>query len=274
MKIEVLFQHPQALPVMPQVVQQLVSSLASESLHNDHLVRLISSDSVISAELLRCANSAYFERANTIATVDQALQQLGFVNVRSLVIRIGLMTRFVSVPAVLLKPFWQHSLYTAVAARYWAPGAGVNADLAYILGLLHAVGQLVMRISLSEPLQEIDRQMSPQHRGRPALEQQVFGFSYRQVGAELARRWQFPEVFGQVIEGSSAAPDPVVASLSALVDVAAWQAWRSIEQLDEAVLTATWPEQAARRIGLLPEQAGENFPPWQSLWGKLELSFE
>jgi len=274
MKIEALFQHPQALPAMPQVVQQLVSSLACENLHNDHLERLISSDSVLSAELLRCANSAYFERANAIATVDQALQHLGFVNVRSLVIRIGLMTRFVSVPAVLLKPFWQHSLYTAVAARYWATGAGVNADLAYILGLLHAVGQLVMRISLPEPLQEIDRQMSPQHRGRPTLEQQVLGFSYRQVGAELARRWQFPELFGRVIEGSSTSSDPLVASFAALVDVAAWQAWRSIESLDDVELTATWPDQAARQISLPAEQAGDNFPPWQSLCGKLELSFE
>ncbi len=270
MTIESLFQHPQVLPPLPLVVQQLLASLSSDDQHNDQLVQWIASDSALSAELLRHANSAYFERANPIATIDQALQHLGWVNVRSLVIRSGLMARFTTVPVALLKPFWQHSLYTAVAARYWAADVGLCPDLAYMLGLLHAVGQLVMRVNLPQQMQAIDQQLSPRHWQRRALEQQVLGYCYRQVGAELARRWQFPPLFVAVLSDADSAQFPPAASMRALIEVAAWQAWSSMESPQVAELTASWPDRAARLIGLQAEQVGEKFPSWQTLCGKLE----
>jgi HD-like signal output (HDOD) protein len=270
LKLEALFQQPQMLPAMPRVVQQLVASLASEAAHSDDLVPLIGSDPVLSAELLRLANSAYFQRSSPVGSVHQALQQLGFVNVRALVIRIGLMTRFVNVPGHLLKPFWQHSVHTAMAARHWAARLDVNPELAYLLGLLHAIGQLLMRIRLPDAMLELDLKMSANDPRRQLLEQQVLGFSTAQVGAELLQRWQFPALFSQVIAGASVSVEPAAQPLAALITLAAWQAWVTDAAPDDAQIEASWPELLAQQVGVLHTQAGRNFPPWDELCSTID----
>jgi len=265
MKFESLFQQPRALPAMPRVVQALISSFDDDIVHAETLTDLISSDAVISAKLLRLANSAYFRLPQGVSSVRLAVQYLGYVNVRSLVIRIGLQGLFVNLPAPWLRLFWQHSLQTACAARHWAVPVGVDAELAHTLGLLHGVGQLLMQTAMPDELQAIDAQASLMDPQRLRLEREAFGYGYTDVGAELTRRWHFPELFAQVIADISGLPGRRVDPLAALVGMAAWQSWASAQALDATALQACWPASLAAQVPVLPEQAGANFPPWQVL---------
>lgn len=265
MKFESLFLQPKALPAMPRVVQALISSFDDDIVHADTLTDLISSDAVISAKLLRLANSAYFRLPQGVSSVRLAVQYLGYVNVRSLVIRIGLQGLFVNLPAPWLRVFWQHSLQTACAARHWAVPVGVDAELAHTLGLLHGVGQLLMQTAMPEALQAIEAQASLMDPQRLRLEREAFGYGYTDVGAELTRRWHFPELFAQVIADISGQPGRRVDPLAALVGMAAWQSWASAQALDATALQACWPASLAAQVSVLPEQAGSNFPPWQVL---------
>ncbi|MEI8158930.1 MAG: HDOD domain-containing protein, partial [Burkholderiales bacterium] len=98
MNLETLFQQPKALPTIPKVMQELITSLNDENVAVARLVVLISADQVLSANVLRMANSAYFEVPYTVATVSDAVAKLGFTNLRSLVISIGLKGSFKSIP--------------------------------------------------------------------------------------------------------------------------------------------------------------------------------
>ena len=175
MKFDPLFKNANHLPVLPKVLQNLLVSFNDDTLRADLLARQIEQDPVINARLLRLANSACYQMPQTISTAHQAVQQLGMVNVRSLVISIGLAGCLSGLPPALIQPYWRHSLHTATAARYWASGVQIDAELSYTLGLLHGIGQLVLRTVYPDAMLRLDQQTGPFAPGRRAAEREEFG---------------------------------------------------------------------------------------------------
>ncbi len=273
MNIDQLFDNTRALPVIPRVLQELLNSFNSSNgkeLHTSALVKLISSDTALCARLLALVNSARYRPSQAVGSVHQAVQLLGLVNVRSLVISMGLMSCFANFPANLRTPFWQHSLRTAALARHWAGLAQVDGELAYILSLLHGVGQLVMRQSLAQQMQALDAQMAPFAPPRLAAEHAALGFNYADVGAQLVRRWQFPVLFPQVIGAADARVDnPQARTLADLIALASWQAWVSQEPLSAEQIDILWPTELAQRVGVSAQLGGSHFAAWAELCGDL-----
>ncbi len=254
MKLEALFAHDQTLPPVPRVVQAVLAHTAQDATHDKELAALIAADPVICARLLQVANSARYQRPQQISSVQQAMQLLGQVNVRTLVLSLGLISGFRQLPPELLQPLWRHSLYTAALSRPAAPLVGVDAELAYTLGLLQCIGQLLMHAAQAPVMQALDEQVSPLAPERLALERQTLGYGYTDVSAELARRWQFPERLAQALQASGGAPaaglPDAVARLAALTRVSAWQAWAATLAPLTPELLASWPTDAAEHLGL------------------------
>ena len=89
MQLDALFKQPQALPAVPKIVHELIDSFNSDDISIDDIAKKIAADPVLSARLLRLANSAYYHVSRTVGTVDDAVMMLGFVTVRTLVISSG-----------------------------------------------------------------------------------------------------------------------------------------------------------------------------------------
>ncbi len=271
MKLDSLFHSPQVLPVISPVVQDLLGTLGREGGHTQALVQLIESDAVITAHLLQLANSAYFHMPQAISSVSLAVQHLGRVNVRSLVISIGLMSSFSHLNVQVAQQFWRHSRHMAVAARYWAalPAVQLDEELAHTLALLYPIGRLLMHQRLPGDMAALDRQAHPLSPQRAALEQGKFGFACADVAAELARRWQFPPLFAKVFADRALVhPD---FRLAALVRMAAWQVCHGEQtRADADPMASSWPTDLAAMVPLLPGQCGDNFPPWTELCGDAE----
>lgn len=90
MQLDELFQQPQALPAVPKIVHELIDSFNNEDISIEEIARKLAADPVLSARLLRLANSAYYHVSRTIGTVPESIAMLGFVTVRTLVISSGL----------------------------------------------------------------------------------------------------------------------------------------------------------------------------------------
>src|SRR5690606_3321977 len=146
----------------------------------------IAADPVLSARLLRLANSAYYHVSRTVGSVDDAVMMLGFVTVRTLVISSGLTGSFKSMPGVDLSKFWRYSLQTGVVSRWIARTQGHNAELAFTVGLMHGIGQLVMHAGMPEQMLQLDRQVDLLDAGRFEAEQAALGYHFGVVSAELA----------------------------------------------------------------------------------------
>ena len=64
MKLDALFQQTQSLPTIPKVVQELIDTFNNEDVSIEEITRKLTADQVLSAKLLRLANSAYYHVAH------------------------------------------------------------------------------------------------------------------------------------------------------------------------------------------------------------------
>lgn len=271
MTLDDLLHNPKALPTAPKVLADLIQSFEDPDVPAATIARSLSADPVLSAKLLRLANSAYYNVSRTVATVDDAIRMLGFVTVRTLVISSGLVNGFKSPPPNLDLPrFWGYSLNTACAARWIANKTGEDADLAFTIGLMHAIGLVIMHTGMPAEAQRLDGVAGPYQPGRIGHEMETFGFSFYDVSAGLAQRWKFPAVFSSTIRDVAAPFDAPPSRLGAVVHLAVWRA-----QLNEAReapddVAGEVPSAVAALLGFEAGQLLEDMPPLRELSAGLE----
>ena len=272
MTLDELLHNPKALPTAPKVLADLIHSFEDPEVSVSQITRTLSAEPVLAAKLLRLANSAYYKVSRSVATVDDAVRMLGFVTVRTLVISSGLVNGFTSAPPGLdLQRFWRYSLNTAVAARWIANKTGEDADLAFTIGLMHAIGLVVIHSGMPVEAQKLDDLVGPYAPSRMQHEMSTLGFSFYDVGAGLAQRWKFPTVFMNTIRAVAA---PLQAAqpdrLAAIIHLAAWRAQLSEAREAPDDIAGEAPTAVAATLGLEPGRLLEEMPPLAELSAGLE----
>jgi len=220
--IERIFSATAQLPVIPVVVQKMIDTLKSEDADLQPLVAQIRVDPVISARVLRLANSGFYGSRRSIGSIDDAVRMIGTRALRTLVISAGISGAFPKVPGIELKDFWRHALMTASANALLARHAGENTDHAYSAGLLHRIGQLMIHIAFPRVAEELAREGRELGLSeRIALELSKLNVSHCEVGAELAARWNFPDDISRALHHYSQPHQPDTTRLARLTNVAA-----------------------------------------------------
>ncbi len=271
MDINSLLDQPHKLPTIPKVTQQLILSFRDEEIAFDEVATQLSADPVLSAKLLRLANSAYFHLSRTIGTVDHALRMLGFVMVRNLVLGNSMAAAFRTTPGIDLNQFWQYNLNATCASRWLAQVSDVKADLVFTVALMHGVGQLQMHVGAPQLMGSLDKKMHILDARRAALEQQELGFHHGDVAAELARIWNFPE---SIVAALRDVPDPLLARefspMAACVHLGSWRARSEVFRLNENDIVASCPVNVCERLKLGLTQTTANIPAFKELTDGLE----
>lgn len=266
MNLDALFQQQTALPSIPKVVQEVIESFNNEAVSIEEIGKKLAADQVLSAKILRLANSSYYHVSRTIGTVEDAVLMLGFMTVRTLVVSTGMAGSFKKLPGVDLKLFWRYSLDTAVVAKWLAKRLKHNSDFAFTVGLMHAIGQLVMHAGMPEQALQVDKVAGPLDARRLDVERKSFGYDFADVGAELARRWRFPDEFAQVIKNF---PLPLEAKpfdpFAAIVHLAAWRARAEENKYTPDEMESTFPADVAEKLGLKLDVFTQEMPPLPEL---------
>lgn len=198
--IEAFFNAITQLPTLPKVVQEVIQTLNQDNVSLRDLASKVEHDAVIAAKVLQMANSPYYGVTRSVKTVDDAIAILGLSKLQSLVIASGVVGSVPAIAGFNLKNFWCHSLVTAGVSRGLARLAKEEAEIAYVSGLLHHIGWLLMSMVYPEQAAEVassDQALNVEQ--KQALEQQTFGFTHSQVSEALARRWDFPTEISRVL---------------------------------------------------------------------------
>ena len=189
------------LPSLPAVVAELIRTFGDADVATSELAAQISKDQALAAKTLRLANSSFYGLQSRVRTIDQAITVLGFDSVRSLVTAAGVVGQFRGTDggAVDFTAFWRHAVGTAVCAKSLARLAGCKQEFAFVSGLLHDIGRLVLVTSFPEQYAAVlDCQRST---GSEVLhaERSVLGIDHALVGQALARHWKFPALIQRAI---------------------------------------------------------------------------
>lgn len=205
MQLDALLANTDRLPSLPKVVRELVIAFDKPQPDVNQIAALIGSDPVLTVKILQVANSAFFRRSRTISSLKEAVVFMGLHTVRLLVMSAGMVGAVRFLDRESRTQFWRYSLHTAVGARYFARASQVDADTAFTAGLIHAIGQPLMRELLEGALDDLDETAAFYDGQRAALERLSLGYGYPDVGAALAECWNFP---AQVSMAIRAASDP------------------------------------------------------------------
>lgn len=188
------------LPPFPQAAQKALRLIRNPDTSVKELAKVISVDQTLSGLLLRWANSAWFSLQSRITTVNRAVAIVGMKSVRELILSSA-------TAAYLNRPLpgyelrrgdlWRRSLGVAIGAQYLAGNRSEDIqEEAYFAGLLCDIGKL----AYEKLIRDVDS-LSPEWTSLPFLEieRTLFGFDHAQLGAEMARRWNLPDVLVHVI---------------------------------------------------------------------------
>lgn len=181
----------QQLPALPRIYQQLMHALAEDRTEVRDVAALLQQDMAICAKLLQIVNSAFFRVARRITNIEDAVRYLGFTTVRSLALTIEVFQSSAQTADFSLDALQQHSLRVASLARDLIADPR-DADDAFMTGMLHDIGKLVLALRMPEPWRQALALARQRQVPLWRMEQEVIGISHGDVGAYLLNLWGLP----------------------------------------------------------------------------------
>lgn len=192
------------LPVVSAVVSEVLQLTASPEVAPAAVAQVIERDPVVCARLLRVANSPYFGSARGIGSVRHAVAFLGLEMVRALVVSAAVMEALrpaKPLAGIPLDAFWEHSSAVAVLARRVATSeVPALRDEAFVAGLLHDIGSLILACSSPERYRLVLDTGAKTQWPIVAIEPDVFGMNHAHVGGAAARHWGLPHSLVNAIQ--------------------------------------------------------------------------
>jgi len=254
-----------SLPSLPVVYREVMASLQKPNASLADVGKVIGKDVAMTATLLKLVSSAFFGLSKPVNTVERAVAFLGLDTLITLVLAQGIFKESppINVPGFSIEKLWQHSLATASAARIIAGQQGCDKaelDDAFLAGMLHDVGKLVLAQSMPEQFGEVlatARDNSAIH-----AEREVLQTTHADIGAYLLGLWGLTDAVVESVAFHERAGDAVTGGigLPAIVH-AADRLVHFPEQTDADCKELGLDTRCLTEFGMR-----ERWPVWQSAW--------
>lgn len=193
-----------SFPPLPHTVES-VSSLLSEmgvEPNTLQLAKIVDSDPMVAASVLRRINSAYYGVRRRIASVQKAVMLLGFLEVANLVLTAGMDQLEETLCPEEHSDAFERIMRTCIGTAQYARELAAHLHLpsegqAFTAGLLHAAGRLIMLHNdpkAYEALWEAEGDLPSRE-----AEHEAFGIDHARLGAVAADEWKLPGVLIKAI---------------------------------------------------------------------------
>ena len=176
----------------------MLELLRKPDLKIKELANAVSLDPVISARLLRMANSVFYQQMKQIGTVDRAIITVGENVLKNLALEFSLRSTSKTY-GVMERKLWENSIGCAVACRMLAERlTDIDKEEAYLAGLQHHIGKVVMINRDKDLYREVLRIVESGKGQLRDVERGLFAYSHEVVGAALLDHWNYPKTIVEV----------------------------------------------------------------------------
>jgi len=192
------------LPTINSVASKIVNICTDPHTPISQLGKLISLDQSLYAQILKIANSSYFNFPRKILSVDKAIVLLGYNLLRDLTVSIAIYSFYKGLESNQIFNFqhlWKHAVTTgfigqALAEKYDPE----NKELLYIAGLFHDLGKLVESRVIRKDFYLLVEQSQKENKSLHELEDKFLGFNHGDVGAMLLHKWNLPQILVEIVK--------------------------------------------------------------------------
>jgi putative nucleotidyltransferase with HDIG domain len=183
------------LPSAPVILSKAIKLTSDIDSNIADVVRSIAADQSISAKVVRMSNSPLYARVNRVSSLDEAIKVLGFNQLKSIIITASTFQMFKDCDhADIAFKLWHHSFSAAIAARMIANRlTALDGEAAYLAGLLHDVGKLVLLKTAPNVYPRLVDIVVKIQSKFVTEETKELGFDHTDIGVALLDKWDFPE---------------------------------------------------------------------------------
>jgi HD-like signal output (HDOD) protein len=195
------------VPPFRPVAVQLLNVVSDISQPLGRVVCLLRTDAVLTAEVLRLANSPLLGCRSEIKNILQALAFLGMERVNSLIITTAMRGLAGPASSNMARACWRHNLATAVICERLAPQLGINQERGYMGGLIHDIGRLALLRAFPDYENALTQAVT-EGRSVTAAEKALYGMDHAEAGRWLLSQWGCPldlQIVASLHENPSAA---------------------------------------------------------------------
>jgi HD-like signal output (HDOD) protein len=251
-RLQTLFASPQYRPpVLPGVALQIVELSQRPNVGFDEVVGVLEKDPLLAGRVLSVSSSALHAGMAKVVSLKQAAVRLGLTMLRDLVLEAAMNLRVFRVPGyeAPMERLRRHSSVVAQLARVVCKRTVIDAEHAFLCGLLHDVGFAAGVLALVE-----DR------RGGPSIAFEELAPAvitvHEEAAAQVTKLWKLPEEIQWVV-GAHHQVGPRSHPLVPVLVVAEQLAY----ELDAGLTPVEWPEGASEDAPPVPPRGALDANP-------------
>ncbi len=184
------------MPSLSTTVTKVLDVCNRPNTSANDLNRVISLDPVLTGQVLKLINSAYYSLPNQITSLARAIIMLGLNTVKNLALStaiIGSMGKEKMSRGLPMDTFWTHSLCVGVTSKAMAAKNGIPVSLReeyFVAGLLHDLGKIPLASCFPTDYDQVLELAELQQGALHRAETMILGFDHSMTGKMIAEKWQ------------------------------------------------------------------------------------
>ena len=176
----------------PAIFKQLQETLKDPDLLLEKIDTILNSDHGLTARLLKFVNSSFYKLDSKVNTLAEAFNVIGVKPLIEIALSMVMVQKFKDLVSGTLdiESFWKHNIACGLALRVIAQNLGWDdLETFYSGGMLHDIGFLVISKENAKKAQEIIIRCKFEELPQCQVEEEEFGFTHAQVGAQTFKEW-------------------------------------------------------------------------------------
>jgi len=181
------------IPTLPTIINTITEIVNDPDSSASDLAKVINTDVGLSSKILKLANSAAFGFSREISDIQHAITLLGFRQTQTLALSVPVFENLIKIAAFDFASFWAHSFRCARLSRLLSLNLrGRSTEPAFVAGLLHDIGRVVLAMDMRHKLEKADALRSETDMSSIETEEKVLGTTHAEVGYHLGEHWLLP----------------------------------------------------------------------------------
>ncbi len=183
------------LPSFSDSVRKIIDLFNQGEVDVKNLEQILAHDAGITTQVLRIANSPFFGFNGKIRSIKDACMILGLPSVYNLVTAAAILDRFPDEENSVINynNFWLHSMAVGIATKDIMEKANKVSDSAFLSGLIHDIGKLVLDRYFKEEYLQIVQYQKEHQCPMIDAERAVIAMDNAEIGAMLLESWKLPD---------------------------------------------------------------------------------